>query len=121
MAAVKTGPTVESGSAVEAADWAVSNYRRSSRNRARPKSGAPDVSRVPGVEWARIDAWTTPIAAVIPRAGTDEDSAGEPARTVVAIGRACVRIIGIVAVRADRSRSHRSKVGGPWNANPYAD
>jgi len=42
----------------------------------------------------------TSIVALIPRAGTDEDSADEPVRTVVAVGGAGIRGIPVVAIRA---------------------
>ena len=44
-------------------------------------------------------------AATEPGACTDEDAAREPARPVIAVGSACVRIIRVVAVGADRSWS----------------
>ena len=50
-------------------------------------------------------------AAMEPRAGTDEDAAGEPARTVIAVGRACVRVRRVVAVGAD----------GSWSDVAWAD
>jgi hypothetical protein len=56
----------------------------------------------------------TPIA-VIPGACADEDAVHEPARAVVAIGGASVRIVAIVAVGADGSRTYN---GG---ANAYTD
>jgi hypothetical protein len=43
---------------------------------------------------------TAPVVAVIPRAGADKDSAYEPLRTIVAIGRAGVWIIGVIAIGA---------------------
>ena len=48
------------------------------------------------------------IAATEPRASTDENAAGEPARAVVAVGSACVRVIRIVTVGADGSRTNVS-------------
>jgi hypothetical protein len=42
------------------------------------------------------------IAVVIPRPGADKDTAGEPRGTVIAIRRASVRIIPVVAVSANR-------------------
>jgi hypothetical protein len=57
-----------------------------------------------------VAASPTPTAAspisVIPRAGADEYAASEPVRTVVAIRRASVRVISVVAVRANRSRAN---------------
>jgi hypothetical protein len=51
-------------------------------------------------------AWTAvksvPIRAVIPGAGADEPAAYEPARPIVAVRRASVRIIAVVSIRANR-------------------
>jgi hypothetical protein len=46
---------------------------------------------------------TSSEAAAEPRAGTDEQTTGEPARTVVTVRRAGVGVIPIVSVGADRS------------------
>jgi hypothetical protein len=46
---------------------------------------------------------TSAEAAAEPRAGTDEQTTGEPARTVVTVRRAGVGVIPIVSVGADRS------------------
>ena len=46
------------------------------------------------------------VRAMKPRAGADEYAASEPVRTVVAIRRASVRVISVVAVRANRSRAN---------------
>jgi hypothetical protein len=45
-------------------------------------------------------------ARTIPGAGADEQAAYEPVRTVVAVGRATIGRVAIVAIRADR-RSRR--------------
>jgi hypothetical protein len=50
------------------------------------------------------------VAAAEPRAGSDEDAAGEPLGTIVAVGRARVRVIIIVAVVAQRRTVHRTDV-----------
>ena len=54
---------------------------------------------------SRIEARTGMIA-MEPRPGTNEDSAREPAWPIVTVGRASVRVIVVVAVRAHRSRPH---------------
>lgn len=56
------------------------------------------------------------IKAMEPRTCSDENSAGEPTRPVVAIRRARIRVIRIVAVGAHRRRTN---VG--WIANPNTD
>src|ERR1700722_1979245 len=60
---------------------------------------------------------TAPSAAapVIPRASADKDSTGKPARPVISIRSARVRIVAVVAIITDRSRSHIAR------ANAYAD
>jgi hypothetical protein len=37
-----------------------------------------------------------------PRPDANKDSARKPARSIVAVGRACIRVIGVVAIRARR-------------------
>ena len=44
-----------------------------------------------------------------PRAGTDEETTGEPARTVVSVRCAGIRVIPVVSVGADRSRADISR------------
>ena len=61
------------------------------------------VAAGPVVATAVITAPTI-VAAVEPRAGTDEDAAGEVVRAVVAVRRASVRIVAVVTVGA----------GGRW-------
>jgi hypothetical protein len=53
----------------------------------------------------------TPIAK-IPGACADEDAVHEPARAIVAIGGASVRIVAVVAVGADRSRTNNGAANG---------
>jgi hypothetical protein len=50
-------------------------------------------------------------AAMEPRTGADEDAAREPARTVIAVGSACVWVIRVVAVGAN----------GSWTDVAWAD
>jgi len=86
------------------------------------------VARTTVVTWVAIVAWVTvitwmtvvaaiaPIASIaiigaVPRTCADEDSANEPARTIIAIRRASIRIIAIVAIGANGRRS--VGVGGP--------
>jgi hypothetical protein len=45
------------------------------------------------------------VVAVIPRAGADEDADDEPIRSVVAVGRASVWVVVVVAVGADGRRA----------------
>jgi hypothetical protein len=72
---------------------------------------AVGVARVIGIE-------TT--VGVEPRAGSDEDSTGEPLRPVVAVGGAGVGGIGVVAVGAGgRCYVHRNRSGG--YADAYSD
>lgn len=59
------------------------------------------------VEASAIPAGMTPIP-VVPRAHANEYAVHEPLRAVIAIGRAGVRIIIIVAVSANRGRPNIS-------------
>jgi hypothetical protein len=54
---------------------------------------------VPAAIAAPVSA-TTPVT-VIPGTGTDEEATDEPARTVVAVGCTCIRIVGVVAPLAN--------------------
>jgi len=58
--------------------------------------------------------WTPP--AVVPGACADKDAACKPAWTVVAIGRASIRIVRVIAVSADRRAIHIAA-----NADPDSD
>jgi hypothetical protein len=53
------------------------------------------------VSAATVVSAATPIP-VVPGAGSDEETTDKPARPVVAVGRACVRIIVVIPPRADR-------------------
>src|SRR5271167_427613 len=56
-------------------------------------------------------------APVIPRAGANEDSADKPARPVISVRSARVRIVAVVAIGTNRSRSNIA-----WaDAHAYAD
>jgi len=48
--------------------------------------------------------WMSP--AVVPGASADKDPVHEPVRTVVAVGRATIRIVRVIAVSTDRRASH---------------
>jgi len=48
---------------------------------------------------------TSAEATAEPRAGADEETTGEPARTVVSIRCAGIRVIPVVSIGADRSRA----------------
>jgi hypothetical protein len=67
------------------------------------------VSVTPAVVSAMPVATVTPIAmtpiAAIPGAGANEESADKPAGTVKAVRRAGIRIVAVVAIRADRCRT----------------
>lgn len=69
---------------------------------------------VPGM--AVISA--APVA-VIPGARPDKDAVYEPARTVVAVWSASVWVIRVVAIRADRGRTHSGN--HRTYANAYRD
>jgi len=72
-------------------------------------SGVAVVSGVAIVATATVVTTATPVSTpapitVVPGAGADKEATHEPARSVVAIGRAGVRIIRVVAPGTDRSR-----------------
>jgi hypothetical protein len=59
---------------------------------------------------------TTAVITAVPRPCADEDAAGKPARTIVTIRSARVRVIVVVAVSASRCGTHIRR-----SANPHAD
>jgi hypothetical protein len=74
-----------------------------------------------GVVAAAISVAVSAIAVVVPRAGSDKDSADEPVGTVVAVGGAGVGRVVIVAVRAyGRAIGVATIVGGRY-ADAYAN
>ena len=69
-----------------------------------------------------VESGAAPIVDVIPRASADEDAADKPVRTVVTIGRACVRWIRIVAVDANRLRANVGRTDSNCNrSHRYAN
>ena len=64
---------------------------------------------------ATVEARASIESAVEPWAGADENASGEIARSVVSVGRACVRVISIVAVGTRGRPSHVAR------SNSYAD
>ena len=63
----------------------------------------PAVEATATVEPATIESATVEATPTEPRAGANEDPANEPIRSVVAVWRAGVRGISVVAIRANRS------------------
>src|SRR5271165_6374738 len=61
---------------------------------------------IPGSPVSAPAVVATPVIPAIPRPGADEDAAREPARTIVAVRRARIRVVVIVTVAARRSRTH---------------
>jgi hypothetical protein len=68
-------------------------------------------------------AWTAiksvPVIAVIPRAGADERAAYEPARPIVTVRRASIRIITVVSIRANRRWAY--DCGNGTNSNTHGN
>jgi hypothetical protein len=104
-ATVEAASAVESNAHVTSAMEATAN-RSVSDYAAMNEVAAPDeggsASNKAGPEARATVKARAPIKTVKPRASTDEDTAGEPTGTVVAVRRARVRVISIVAVGAHR-------------------
>jgi hypothetical protein len=70
---------------------------------------AAKIAVEPALKSAPFKVTRAPIAApvkpVVPRPGTDKHATGKPFRSVVAVRRAGVRIVAIIAVSANRCRS----------------
>jgi hypothetical protein len=60
---------------------------------------------------------TSAEATAEPRAGTDEETTGEPARTVVSIRCAGIRVIPVVSIGADRSRADVTRTDADTDCN----
>jgi hypothetical protein len=75
-----------------------------------PVAAVPPIAIVAPVAMAPISRASID-ATMEPRASAYEDAAGEPARTVIAVGRARVRVIRVVAISAD----------GSWSDVAWAD
>ena|SRR5438105_4748343 len=60
--------------------------------------------------WAAIKTTTVvtvpSVVAVEPRSSSDENASDEVVRAVIAVGNASVRVVAIVAISADRSRTY---------------
>lgn len=115
MAAMEPAASVESSATVEAPstshrDASVETANRAADDSSRPSKGWPAVESRPSENvGAIVKAGVIPVhaaPAVVPRAGADEGSASKPVRTIEPVRRARVRIISVVAVRADRRHSH---------------
>jgi hypothetical protein len=90
-----------SAAIVAAIDWAVAvAVTRPAISIARPVAISGPIT----ISGATVVAVSI-VAAAIPRAGTDEHAACKPVRAVVAIGCARVRIIPVIAIRTDGSRT----------------
>jgi hypothetical protein len=90
-------------------------YMRTSTVEAVANSAASDVATMPAITAVPAIAAVPAVAPAItgasieapavPRAGTDEQTTREVARTVVTVRRASVWVISVVTVRANRSRA----------------
>jgi hypothetical protein len=107
-AAVETAATVEAATAAHCA--ATDCYMSSAATEPAANCAAscePTTSESAAVEAApkatSAETGTSAEAAAEPRASSDKEAAGEPARTVVTVGCASVRVISIVAVGASGS------------------
>jgi hypothetical protein len=113
--------TVYCATAVETACSATSDcaatYFMSSEARTATETRASAEAGASTESWTATKSWAPEATAepVEPRAGADEDAAREPARAVEAVGSACVRVIIVVAVSANR------RTGENWGADAHAD
>jgi len=61
------------------------------------------------------------VSATVPRAGTNEDAPAKPRRTVVAIRRACVGGVAVVAISANGSRVTVTPIHRATDTDPNRD
>jgi hypothetical protein len=111
-ATVEVATTVEAASAVIIAAVAIAAMEPASNLAMSVEAAAimPPVATVAPVSMSPVSRASIE-AAMEPRACADEDAAREPARPVIAVGSACVRVIRVVAVGA----------GGSWSDVTWAD
>lgn len=111
-ATVEVATTVEAASAVIIAAVAIGAMEPASDLAMPVEAPAimPPVATVTPVSMSPVSRASIE-ATMEPRACTDEDAAREPARPVIAVGSACVRVIRVVAVGAD----------GSWSEVTWAD
>ena len=115
--AMKSAATVESTAAANRRP-AMEATNRSTRRVTmsdRPSAIEPRMTIVA----VAVESRVTPVVVVIPGAGTDEGAADEPVRPVVAVRRACVGVIRVVAVGA--GWFHTDGHGSDTHANSYAN
>ena len=112
-AAVKTTPCKAStrvATAESTTDWSASVVGWPANRRTAPKTRVAIVA--PAIEpRTTIEAWTPVIASgaikpVEPRSRANKETVDEPIRPIVAVGRARVGVIAVVAVGANRRRSY---------------
>ena len=111
-ATVEVATTVEAASAVIIAAVAIAVMEPASNLAMSVEAAAimPPVATVAPVSMSPVSRASIE-ATMEPRACTDEDAAREPARPVIAVGSARVRVIRVVAVGAD----------GSWSEVTWAD
>src|SRR6266852_3982652 len=63
--------------------------------------------------------WMSP--SVVPGACADKDPVREPARAIVAVGCASIRIVRVIAVSANRRSSHVAIAGAGAEADSHSD
>jgi hypothetical protein len=95
---------VDSSATVEAATATHRATAETAANRAASCEASATVEAVPVPAVSAAPTTSTPTAAE-PRSSADEQATGEVARAVVAVRRARVRVIAVVAVGADGSRT----------------
>src|SRR5690242_1348580 len=126
--AMKSASTVEASSVMEAVSAAESmaaavesaaskafmGKSTTTKTVAIPTAAAPTVMIPASAKTATVPARMAPIPA-IPRTGTDEHAINEPVRAVVAIRRACIGIIIIISIGADRRWAVVTAIGGAYS------
>src|SRR5271155_2649213 len=108
----KSTSATNSASAVESATTMHFASAMESANRTTNDWPVPEASKSRSADEARA-----PIESMEPRTRADKDAAAKPTRSVVAVRRARVRSIRVVAVGADRSAHHK----GRRRADPHSN
>ena len=104
------------GATSEAADGTAS--REAAPRHSWATTGEPTIAGTTVEAATTVKAGASVEASVKPRASSDKEATGEPARTVVAVRRAGVRVISVVTVSADGSFTYIA--GADSNADRHS-
>src|SRR6266446_4231078 len=120
--AAAAGPSMESSAETfaSAAPFEAAPNRRTTSTKTMPNktTSLKSASFISVIKVATVVAsviWTIPA---VPGASADKDPVREPTRSIVAVGRATIRIVRVITIRADRRASY---IAAKANAHSDSD